>query len=236
VLLVGHQSRKAVKMAKTILITGCSRGIGHEIARQLAADGHAVIATARNPAILEREFGDRARVFSLDVNDPTSVRDLARRVDGPIDVLINNAGVLLDADSDFATVSLDKINESLAVNALSAMRVTQAFLPHLEKGTKPVVANITSLMGSIADNKSGGYYGYRMSKAALNMFTKSFAIDYPEITAICLHPGWVQTDMGGGEAPTPAAESAKGLINVILKAKKSQSGCFLNFKGQEMPW
>jgi NAD(P)-dependent dehydrogenase (short-subunit alcohol dehydrogenase family) len=223
-------------MSQRFLITGANRGIGLELARQLVAAGHSVVATARKPSGLESKLKGNSLIYPLDVGSPESIGELAGRLDGPIDVLINNAGVIGDGDTGFETASPEKIMESFTVNALGAFRVTQALLKHLERGTKPKVVNITSQMGSIADNKSGGYYGYRMSKAALNMFTKSLAVDFPKWTVLCLHPGWVQTDMGGREAPVSPEDSARGLIKVIEKAGTSESGRFFNFRGEELPW
>lgn len=220
----------------TYFITGASRGIGHEFVLQILSQGHKVIATARAPGVLEKEFGDRALILSLDVTKQNQVDDLAHAVNSPIDVLINNAGVLLGEDAPFQKVSSEKLFESFNVNTLGAIRVTQALLPHLQKSPQAKVINITSKMGSIEDNGSGGYYGYRMSKAALNMFTKSFAVDFPKITTLCLHPGWVQTDMGGANALVRTEDSVRGLLKVIQRAKPSDSGGFFDFTGEEISW
>ena len=116
------------------------------------------------------------------------------------------------------------------------MRVTRAFLPHLRQSAQPKLIHITSLMGSIADNESGGYYGYRMSKAALNMFNKSFAIDYPEVISLVVHPGWVKTDMGGPQAPLPPEIAVRGILSVVNRATTKQTGKFFDYEGNELPW
>lgn len=116
------------------------------------------------------------------------------------------------------------------------MRSAKAFLPLLKKSAHPIIANMTSQMGSIGDNGSGGSYAYRISKAALNMFTKTLAHELPSATVLSLHPGWVKTDMGGSGAPTETRDSAAGLLKVIKSASTKQSGHFLNFRGQEIEW
>ena len=116
------------------------------------------------------------------------------------------------------------------------MLVTQALLPCLERAAAPKVVNISSLMGSIEDNSSGGTYAYRMSKAALNMFTKTFAVDFPKIATLTMHPGWVKTDMGGANAPTEKTESVKGLLKVILASSLKNTGQFIDYEGDKLPW
>ena len=116
------------------------------------------------------------------------------------------------------------------------MRVTKAFLPLLAKSSRPIVANITSLMGSISDNGSGGSYAYRISKAALNMFSKNLSLELRNGIVLSLHPGWVKTDMGGASAPTEKRDSAAGLIRVIRESNPEQTGGFYNFRGETLSW
>lgn len=228
----------------TCLITGAGRGIGLELTRQALSAGATVIATIRDtrhtPAelqSLERESGGRLRIESLDVNDDASAKALATRLNGvAIDVLINNAGILQDVESPLETLALDAIRQQFDTNTLGPVRVTQALLPHLRKAKSPIVANITSLMGSIADNESGRAYGYRMSKTALNMFTKCLSKDEPGILTVGLHPGWVQTRMGGAGASVPPAESVAGLLKVLSGLRPEDSGAFLDFRGKSLPW
>jgi NAD(P)-dependent dehydrogenase (short-subunit alcohol dehydrogenase family) len=227
----------------TYVITGTSRGIGLQMTRELLASGNTVLALARKPESskglteLKERNPDRLQIYAVDV---TSDRDVSAFVtklntNTKVDVLINNAGIYGDGE-DFEKLSLDSVLQTIETNSVSPMRVTRALLPYLKKSSSPKVIHITSLMGSIGDNTGGGSYGYRMSKAALNMFNKSFAIEYPEITAIVMHPGWVQTDMGGSNAPTKVEDSAKGILAVCAKATKRDSGKFFDFEGDELPW
>jgi len=135
-------------------------------------------------------------------------------------------------------LELGDVTSTLDVNATGALRVTVALLPHLRRGAAKKLVHVTSGMGSITDNTSGGYYAYRMSKAALNMMSRSLAVDLrPEgITSVVINPGWVQTDMGGASAPTPVDESVRGILRVIDGATLADSGEFLNWKGNRYPW
>jgi NAD(P)-dependent dehydrogenase (short-subunit alcohol dehydrogenase family) len=231
-------------MALRYVITGAGRGIGLELTRQALERGVEVVAVVRDPAkskelqTLAREREGLLRLVQADVTQWADVETLAREVSksGSIDVLINNAGAFLDGEDDFRNLELNKVARSFEVNSIGPMRVTQALLPLLEKSKDPKVVHITSLMGSIADNSGGGSYGYRMSKAALNMFMKSFANDFPAITTLVIHPGWVQTDMGGSQAPVHVRDSAKGILDVIGKATRKESGRFFDYEGDELPW
>ena len=231
-------------MAMRYLITGAGRGIGLELTRQLLEKGNEVVAVVRDPAkakelqTLARKHEGPLRILSADVTREADVETVAREVgkSGAIDVLINNAGAYLDGDDDFRKLDLEKVAQSFAVNSIGPMRVTQALLPMLEKSKAPKAVHITSLMGSIGDNGSGGSYGYRMSKAALNMFMKCFANDFPSITSLVMHPGWVQTDMGGKAAPLSVQDSARGILEVVEKATREDTGRFFDYEGDELPW
>jgi NAD(P)-dependent dehydrogenase (short-subunit alcohol dehydrogenase family) len=215
-----------------ILVTGASRGIGAELARQLIARGDTVDACMRDPQPLEG-----ANVHRLDVTDQTSVDALVKAIDAPIDVVINNAGInhphqkLHDLDLALTT-------DLYAVNALGPLRVTAALLPLVRRGTAKKLVHVTSGMGSIADNKRGESYGYRMSKAALNMMSKSMSIDLRDegIISFVINPGWVKTELGGTSAPTPVEDSARGIIARIDEATLEHSGQFLNWNGGSYPW
>jgi NAD(P)-dependent dehydrogenase (short-subunit alcohol dehydrogenase family) len=223
-----------------IVVTGANRGIGLELVRQLLARGDEVDAAVRDPA---RATGLRAlerpglHVHRVDVTDQASVDAFASEIHAPVDVVINNAGInrprqKLDFFDDAATA------EIYATNAIGPLRVTAALLPHVRRGTAKKLVHITSGMGSIADNQRGESYGYRMSKAALNMMSKSMAIDLRRegIISFVINPGWVQTDLGGTSAPTPVADSARGIIARIAEATLETSGCFLNWNGGTYPW
>lgn len=229
---------------KTFFITGCNRGIGLGLTKAILQKGHRVIGTCRNPEgardlwELESDYGDRLQIFDMDVTNDDSVKAVVKRLpsDTMIDVLINNAGVMKGRDSRINEISLSMMEETLRVNTLGPIRVTQALMPLLLNAMEPVIAHISSKMGSIADNQSGGSYVYRISKTALNMFNKSLSIEVPQAVCVVLHPGWVKTDMGGSVAPTSVEESVQGLLQVISELTPKHTGRFFDFKGVEIPW
>lgn len=227
----------------TWMITGANRGIGLEFCKVLLARGDSVIAASRNPEgarefwELSSDFKSLFRAVKMDVGNVQSIADCARELtDVTIDVLINNAGIFTGNGDHLASLKFEDVTKSFEVNTLGAMRVTQALLPQINKSNSPKVMSITSRMGSIADNTSGGYYAYRMSKAALNMFHKSFSVEFPKIASAVLHPGWVQTDMGGSNAPVTPHDSAAGLVKVIDRLTTKENGAFVDFKGEHIPW
>ena len=228
---------------KNILITGANRGIGLGLANKFLAHGHHVIATARNPDgardlwDLEHAYPGSFRILELDVTNTSGLQHLKAATAGQVvDILINNAGYLSNPGSGFVGLTPDELHKSFAINATGPILVTQSLLTNLQAAAQPIVVAISSKMGSIADYCSGGYYAYRMSKAALNMFVRSFAGDYPDITAVTLHPGWVKTEMGGAAAPTTVEESASGLFEVITKLNPVDSGRFIDFLGASVDW
>jgi NAD(P)-dependent dehydrogenase (short-subunit alcohol dehydrogenase family) len=222
----------------TYVITGANRGIGLELARQARAAGHDVVATTRHP-VKSKELAELdVRMEELDVADPRSVAEFHTSLGHmPVDVLINNAGIGVQS-VDFETVDPVRMMEFFRVNTIGALRVTQALLPNLRAGAEKRVVQMTSRMGSIADNTSGGSYAYRASKAALNMVTRSLALDFAAEGFVCmvLHPGWVQTRMGGGGAPVIAEVSVSGMLHVIDRAAADDSGGFFDFTGASVPW
>ena len=225
----------------TILITGSSRGIGLELTRQALLLGHTVYACARNPqksselVSLVADYPKALQVVTLDVSSDDSALKAAQQIQGSIDILINNAGVYLDSKAArFSELASSVVVDSFQTNSIGPMRVTKAMLPHLSKSAK--VINITSLMGSIKDNAGGGAYAYRMSKTAFNMFSKCLSIEFPDFTVVSVHPGWVQTDMGGKGANTPIPESARGILDIALNARKEDSAKFYDFRKRELPW
>lgn len=222
----------------TVLITGANRGLGLEFARQYAAAGWHVIGTARRPDTASDLKAIDARVMQLDVTDQESVERLARDLgDQSIDLLINNAGIFPMA-ATLTDIDFDNITRTLAVNTVGPMRVTRALLPNLRRGEGKQIVNITSNLGSITNNTDGRFYGYRESKAALNMFTRSLAVELREegFTCIVMNPGWVQTDMGGASAPLQAPESISGMRAVIGRLAPADSGTFWTHEGVQMPW
>lgn len=222
---------------RTILITGANRGIGLAMTQQLIARGDGVVAACRTASPELAATG--ARVESgVDVTDARAVADLARRLHGvTLDWLVLNAGRLgaerLGAIGDEAT---DSIRAQFEVNALAPLRCVDALLGHLHEGSK--VALMTSRMGSIADNTSGGYYGYRMSKAALNAAGVSLARDLAPrgIAVFLLHPGHVRTAMTGGDGEVSAEQAAAQLIARLDALTLADSGSFWHAKGVRLPW
>lgn len=229
-----------------ILVTGASRGLGLEFAAQYLAAGHDVAALARNPAgsnglqALAAEAEDRLVVHACDVADGASIEAAAQAVAArwdALDLLVNNAGVSGDKGK-LTELDFDDMAAVFATNAIGPLRVTRALLPLLRKGSAAKVAHITSRMGSIADNGSGGWWAYRMSKAALNMACRNatFELDGEGVSSYVLHPGWVQTDMGGGSAPLSIAESVRSMIGTIAGLTPADSGRFVNYDGEALPW
>lgn len=226
---------------RTVLVTGASRGLGLEFARSWIGRGAYVIATARSMAgseelvELQKEHPEQLRLLQLDVKDDRSIEQMASAVGNtPVDLLINNAGVLhveTLSNMDFAHI-LDQFR----VNALGALQVTHTLVGNLGDGSR--VVNITSRMGSLDDNTSGGYYGYRMSYAAQNMATRSLAVDLKSrgIIVVAMHPGMVQTDMTRGFGMLTAAESVAGMNDVIAALTPQQTGLFLHYQGTTLPW
>jgi NAD(P)-dependent dehydrogenase (short-subunit alcohol dehydrogenase family) len=222
----------------TVLITGANRGLGLEFARQYAADGWNVIATARNPERADELNALSVEIATLDVADPVSVEALARSLEGrPIDLLINNAGIFPRVRG-IEEIDFDDYGRTLVVNTVGPVRVTRALLPNLRASKMKTVVNITSRLGSIALNDTGVFYGYRESKAALNMFTRTLANELkPEgFTCLTIHPGWVQTDMGGENATLTPAESISGIRAVIAERGPEDSGTYWSYSGERVPW
>jgi NAD(P)-dependent dehydrogenase (short-subunit alcohol dehydrogenase family) len=217
----------------TVLITGCNRGIGLQLATLLIARGDDVIGVCRSGADELQTLG--ARVISgIDVRDGAAVAMLKQEIgDQPIDVLINNAGIYL-RDS-LGELNYDDMLEHYMVNTLGPLRVTEALLDNLPEGSK--VAIVTSRVGSIEDNSSGGSYGYRASKTAVNQIGTNLKHDLlPKGIAVgLLHPGLVATDMTGGQGISPK-DSAKGLIQRIDALNLSNTGGFWHAEGYVLPW
>ena len=223
---------------KTVLVTGANRGLGLEFARQYHAAGWRVIATARNPAAATDLRALGVRVLQLDVADPASIAGLADELEGqPIDLLINNAGIFPRVNT-LADTDFDGVAQTLEVNLIGPMRVTLALLPNLRRAETRQIVSITSGLGSITNNDSGRYYGYRESKAGLNMFTRSLAVELAGegFACIVMSPGWVRTDMGGPNAQLAPQESIAGMRAVIDKLTPAETGTFWNYDGQQLPW
>ena len=228
----------------TILITGSNRGIGLELAKQFAADGWAVLACCRDPAAADalRALADSnpsIEVHRLEVTDYEQMSALSRELgDRAIDVLLSNAGVYGPRGHGFGEVDPVAWREVLEVNSIAPMMLAQAFVEQVAASERKVIAVVSSKMGSLAANGSGGSYIYRSSKTTVNQVVKCLSIDLADrdISTLTLHPGWVQTDMGGSDADITVAESAAGLKTVLQNAGKAQNGHFLNYDGDLIPW
>jgi NAD(P)-dependent dehydrogenase (short-subunit alcohol dehydrogenase family) len=220
----------------TALVTGGNRGIGLALVRRLAARGDRVIAVCRQPSAELKSLEGKVQIeASVDVTDEEALAGLARRLDGTaLDLLVLNAGIL--REDDFDSIRLTDVKAQIEINAIAPLAVVSALRKNLRRGTK--IAAITSRMGSIADNSSGGYYGYRMSKAALNAMAVSLAKDLaPAGMAVAiLHPGFVRTEMTGRQGNVDADEAARMLIERIDGLTLETSGTFWHANGQILPW
>lgn len=222
-----------------ILVTGAGRGIGLELVRQLRARGDEVIATVRDDKSAGELRDLRARVEICDVASEPSIAGLAARLgDAPLDVVINNAGVIGGDRQSLARFDAVEAMRTFQTNALGPLLVSIALLPHLRRGTAKKLLHVTSGMGSIADNTSGGFYSYRMAKAALNMASRSLANDLKRegIASAVINPGWVKTDMGGAGASTPVADSVMAILARLGELTLETSGSFMNWRGGTYPW
>lgn len=216
-----------------VLVTGANRGIGLELCRQLHGRGDEVIAVCRTGSAELQSLNLRV-IENIDVISEDSVHSLRDQLgDERLDWLINNAGILAVESLD--NLDFETIEQQFRVNAMGPLRVTAALSGSLSDGSK--VGIVTSRMGSIDDNTSGGYYGYRMSKAAVNMAGVSLAHDLRErgIAVALLHPGMVATGMTGGQG-IPPSESAAGLIQRMDELDMSRSGSFWHANGELLPW
>ena len=217
----------------TILVTGCNRGIGLELVRQLQDRGDTLIAVCREASEALKASGARI-IEGIDVADGDAVQRLREAIgDEPLDVIINNAGILRrDA---FGSLDYEEMLEQYRVNTLGPLRVTEALSGNLREGSK--VAIVTSRVGSIEDNSSGGNYGYRCSKTAANMVGMNLhhELSPQGVAVLLLHPGYVATDMTGGGG-IPAPDSARGIIARMDALGLEQSGTFWHAEGYELPW
>ncbi|MES2905637.1 MAG: SDR family oxidoreductase [Pseudomonadota bacterium] len=223
----------------TVFITGANRGLGLEFTRQYAGDGWRVIATCRKPEQADdlKKLGGDIRIEPLNVDEPDDVRRLAGKIDEPVDLLISNAGVY-GRNDPLATIDADDFGHTLHINTIAPVILASSFLSHLRKGKIKKLVAVSSLMGSIAENVSGGSLPYRASKAALNAAWKSIALGVKEdgIIAAVLHPGWVKTRMGGDKAPLDTQTSISGMRTVIEKMDMTKSGGFFSYDGKMLPW
>lgn len=225
------------------LITGANRGIGLEFVRHYLALGHNVTATARNPESatdlihLEQKYSN-LNIVALDIANFDSIKAFAEQVrDNSFDLIINNAGAYGPRGYTLGNIDYTAWQQVMQVNLLGTMALTEALLPCLPADGPSKIAFLTSKMGSMGDNGSGGSYLYRSSKAALNACIKSLSIDLsPNTQVVALHPGWVQTDMGGTSALITTKQSVDGLAQVIDALDESTTGQFIDYSGKLIPW
>lgn len=218
----------------TWLVTGSNRGIGLEICRQLHARGDTVLAACRKKSKELEAVGCRV-IEGVDVSSDTAGPTIEKAIgDAKLDVLLNNAGVLFPDQLD--TLDFEGVRKHFEVNTIGPLRLTKALLGHLKKGSK--IGLVSSRAGSIGDGPSGGLYGYRMSKAALNMAGANLARDLSPkgIIVAVLHPGFIRTEMTGGAGNDDPPVAAKGLIARIDELTQEKSGRFFHANGQELPW
>lgn len=224
-----------------VLITGAGRGIGLEFARQYAEMGWRVHATCREPKSAHGllTLPGEVTVHKLDVTHPKQLGHLVRELeDVPIDLLINNAGVIGPRDRGFGDLDYEAWEQLLRVNTLAPIRIAEAFIDNILASERKLIVSLSSVYGSIGSNDDGGSYLYRSSKAALNAAMRSLAIDLRDqaVTVVVLHPGWVRTDMGGPGATLSPEDSVAGMRALIDLLKPSQSGRFFGYDGAEIPW
>jgi len=221
----------------TVLVTGCDTGLGVEFARQYAAAGCKVLATCLDPgtATATREIAGDVRVMKLDVSDLAAIDALAGELRGePIDILVSNAGIGRP-HPPFGRTDYALLQRMLAVNLIGPLRLAEAFVEHVAASRMKVMAFVSSRMGSIALNLTGGSYGYRASKAGLNAVIKSLAVDLAsrEILVLALHPGWAKTEPG---ARVDVDRSVAGMRAIIERASRHETGSFFAYNDTPLPW
>ncbi len=229
---------------KTTLITGANRGIGLELVRQYAADDWRVLACSRHLEksdtlnALAARYPGQIAVHALDVADHAQIEKLAwLLIHESIDLLLNNAGIYTASHKD-NNIDYEAWVHSFRVNTMASLKIAEAFATQIARSNKKIIVTISSKMGSIEDNSGGGSYIYRSSKAAANMVVKSLSIDLKPVgvIAVALHPGWVQTEMGGPNALISTTQSVSGMRHVINRLTLADSGKFFAYDGRTIPW
>ena len=231
---------------KTLLITGASRGIGLEFCKQYAADGWRVHACCRDPGRavalneLAARYSDLIKLHALDVTNHAQIEQLARTLsDEAIDLLINDAGIYPASDKHgFGHIDYAEWMTAFNINTMAPLKMVESFVNQIARSELKLIVTITSQMGSMDDNSSGGSYLYRSSKAAANMVVKSLAVDLKEqgIISVAFNPGWVKTDMGGPNAMIPVEQSVVDMRKVIEGLTLADTGKFIGNDGLVIPW
>lgn len=223
---------------ETAFVTGANRGIGFELVKQLIEIGYYVHATFRKDmGGLESLDQSMIMLHRMDVRSDQEVETVFSEISGKIDLLINNAGVYSTSQNSIENLSIQEVSDMMQVNGIGPLRVTKAAMPNLRMSKSAKVVNISTGFSSISDC-SGGYYGYRGSKAALNMFSVATEPELRRygISTMLICPGWVATDMGGFGAPLSAKKSVNGILERITELNLSNSGRFVSHDGETMPW
>jgi len=231
----------------TALITGSNRGIGLELVRQYSADGWRVLASCRDPKNADalnqiaQLHADQVHVHALDVAELKQIDSLSKTLaNESIDLLMNNAGIYPDDDfrGGFGETDYAEWMHAFQVNTMATLKMSEAFIKQVARSEKKIIATLSSKMGSIDDNSSGGAYMYRTSKVGANMVIKSLSIDLRSqgIIAVALNPSWVKTDMGGPNAVISVEKSVAGLRQIIGRLTPADSGKFFNYDGKEIAW
>lgn len=229
----------------TVIITGANRGIGIELAKRFLLSGEwRIIACCRDPEgahalkKLAENSNGKVEVYKLDLTNESSIKVFSEKISGrAIDVLLNNAGIMGGNRQSALDMDFDAWAETFKVNTMAPLRMVQASIGNLRQSSNPRIITISSQMGSL--NRMGkGSYAYRSSKAAINKVMQVLAAELEQegIIVTVMHPGWVQTDMGGKDAEISAQTSAEGLFKVITSLKKSDNGRFLQWTGEDHPW
>ena len=229
----------------SVFITGTNRGIGLALVHQYLAEDWQVYATAREPESatelqqLANQYPKLLSVYALDVTNATQRQQVANKLNGiPLDILINNAGVYGQNDAYFGNTDEEKWLDALRINTIAPMKIMELLAENIALGEKKIIASMSSKMGSMNDNGSGGSYVYRSTKAALNAIMVSTASDLKEagISAVILHPGWVRTDMGGSNGEINTQQSAQRLRAILDSVTLENSGDFYDIDGSIIPW
>ncbi|MES2606425.1 MAG: SDR family oxidoreductase [Pseudomonadota bacterium] len=227
---------------ETIVITGANRGIGLALTARFAAAGHQVIAACRHPAgadALRKLSGSNVEILSLDVADADSVNSFGKQLGNRVvDVLINNAGIMGGDKQGIADMDYAAWLRTFEINTIAPFRLTTALLPNLKKSARPRVITVSSQMGAFGLEMGTDRYIYRSSKSAVSKVMQVLAVELkPDNIIVCpVHPGWVQTDMGGPNAQISATDSANGLFNLIDTMTMEHSGRFWSWDGTEHVW
>jgi NAD(P)-dependent dehydrogenase (short-subunit alcohol dehydrogenase family) len=224
-------------MSSRYLVTGASRGLGAEFVRQLRARGHDVVAAVRDPGKAADAERAGAKVLRLDVDRSETFEAFAGALEGPVDVLINNAGII-GRDGSIESLDPETMARVYRTNVAGPALLTRALLPALRRGRRRLIAHLSSTLGSLASTPGGFSYAYCSSKAAVNMLTVLMhrELSGDGFTVVSLDPGWNRTEMGGAEAPLEPADTVGSMVALLERLGPDDSGKFIGYDGQPRPW